>query len=78
MPVINRNQKRVSEPLNLELPVTWVRGTELGFLATAANALNNRAISPASKNILEIIHTVDGNFGLKCDENLEKSRPKKR
>lgn len=49
MPVANRSQKRVSEPLNLELPVTWVRGTELAFSATAANALNYRAISPASK-----------------------------
>lgn len=50
MPVANRSQKRASEPLNLELPVKWVRGTELEFSATAANALD-RAISPASKNI---------------------------
>lgn len=51
MPVANRSQKRVSESLNLELPVMWVRGTELEFSETAANALNDRTISPASKNI---------------------------
>lgn len=31
MPVVNRSQNRVSEPLNLESPVMWVRGTELEF-----------------------------------------------